>query len=260
MSLETGKVLARWRSLRQRRLERRMAATKLLRAFADQYPRAFVIEIGANDGVEHDPIGSLLIEGDWRAILVEPAPEAFARLQRNYAVAGDRITLVNVAIADHDGHVPFFTLDRVEADARERLDVFGSLSAEAIETSAAIFVPEEHRQITRTEVPCMRFDSLCERHGVVEIDLLIVDVEGFDFEIVKQLDLELLRPRLLGYEHLLLSPRDREECRQLLEHHGYETLAERRDTWCLDTKVDDALTRTWRRLRPAVAADSIYAG
>ena len=255
-----GTVLDRWRSLRERRLERRMAATKLLRAFADQYPRAFVIEIGANDGVEHDPIRPFLIEGHWRAILVEPAPEAFARLQRNYAGAGDRIELVKVAIANHDGHVPFFSLDRVEGAARERLDVFGSLSAEAIRTSAAIFVPEEHRQISRNQVPCLRFESLCERHGVVDIDLLTIDVEGFDFEVVKQLDFELRRPRLLSYEHLLLSPADREGCRQLLERHGYETLAERRDTWCLDTRPDDALTRSWRRLRPAVPADSIYSG
>ena len=42
------------RGVRRRRFERRLAAPKLLRAFADHNPDAFFVEIGANDGEQHD--------------------------------------------------------------------------------------------------------------------------------------------------------------------------------------------------------------
>jgi len=253
-----GKLRARARRRLEARRERRLAATRLVRAFARSYPEAFVIEIGANDGVEHDPIRDQLAAGGWRALMVEPAASAFARLRRNYAGAAPRVALVNAAVADHDGEVELHELEWVEDGGGRRLDVFGSLSEHAVRTSAEIFVPTEHRRIVRTTVPCLTLRSLCRRHRVERIDLLVIDVEGYDFEVVKQVDFTELRPRLLAYEHLLLSPADREACEALVRDHGYETLAERRDTWCLDTTIADPLTDFWRRLRPAVGADSIY--
>ena len=51
-----GNLVWRARNVRERWLRRRLASTKLLRAFAKQYPQAFLIEIGANDGIANDPI------------------------------------------------------------------------------------------------------------------------------------------------------------------------------------------------------------
>src|SRR5687768_133577 len=43
------------------------------------------IQIGAYDGVEADPIRSLVLDSDsWQGILVEPQPDAFERLRQNY--------------------------------------------------------------------------------------------------------------------------------------------------------------------------------
>lgn len=125
--------------------------------------------------------------------------------------------------------------------------------------SGALMLPdEEHRRIVRSAVQCLTFASLCRKHEVERIDLLLIDVEGYDFEIVKQIDLERRHPRLLVYERMFLPPDDREACRALVERAGYETLAELRDTWCLDTRPADDLTALWRDLRPAAAADSLH--
>jgi hypothetical protein len=62
--------------------------------------------------------------------------------------------------------------------------------------------------------------------------------------------------RHLAHGHLQLS--DRQACEDLVRDHGLDTLAERRGTWCLDTTIDDALMRYWRRLRPAAPAETIY--
>lgn len=250
---------ARWRAVLERRQERRLAGPKLLRAFADAYPEAFFIEIGANDGVEHALLRPFIRSRSWSGILVEPAPEPFERLQRNYADQLDRLRLENVAITDHDGHAPFYQLNWVEGDEVRQLDVFGSLSADAVQRSGGVFVPDQHRRIVRSEVPCLSFETLCRRHGVEAIDLLMIDTEGYDYEVLKQVDLDRYRPRLLVYEHLFLSAEDRRECRSRIDALGYETLEEQRDTWCLDSSLDDGLTRKWRRLRegPPTSGDDL---
>ena len=84
------------------------------------------------------------------------------------------------------------------------------------------------------------------------IDLLLVDTEGYDAEIIRRIDFSAWRPRLLVYEHYHLPPQERAECRGRLEDEGYETMAEGFDTWCLLPDGDDALTRAWRGLRPAL--------
>lgn len=251
---------ARANRIRERRLERRLAATRLIRAFARDYPEAFLIEIGANDGIGHNPLHRYLVSGRWSGILVEPAPSAFARLERTYADCGDRLVLEQAAIADHDGKARFFTLEWVEDGESRPLDVFGSLSVESVERSGAIFLPEANRRIDEIEVDCLTFQSLCDRHRVENVDLLVLDAEGADYELLKQIDIGRYRPRLLAYEHLFLSEDERDAAASLLAGLGYETLSERRDTWCLDVSVDDRLTRTWRGLRPAVPADTIEAG
>jgi hypothetical protein len=53
------------------------------------------------------------------------------------------------------------------------------------------------------------FETLRRRHGLDELDLLVVDTEGHDAAIVGQLDGADVHPRLIVYEHCLLSADDR---------------------------------------------------
>jgi FkbM family methyltransferase len=246
------------RELRYRRLLRRLAGPKLIRAFADAYPEAFFIEIGSNDGEQHDHLRPAIISQPWRGIMVEPVPYVFERLRRNYGGV-DRIALENVAIADRDGRMPFYHVVDASEGERERLpdwyDAIGSFSREAV-ASHAREIPDIEERIVRTEVPCLTFDSLCRKHGVERLDLLAIDTEGYDWEILQRIDFAARRPRLLLYEHYHLGREDRGRCRARLEEAGYETMEEGFDTFCIDAREDDALARTWRRLSPAVAGVS----
>lgn len=247
----------RWRALRAWRRERRLAGPRLLRRFAKCYPEAFFVEIGANDGVQYDPLRDHILNRQWQGLMVEPVPEVFARLEHNFATVRDRVTLVNAAIAQADGTAPFFQLARSNDTNVEVLDVFGSLSADAVRRSGELFVAPAERRTIEIQVQTLTFESLCDRYSVDRIDLLTIDAEGSDAEILRQIDLQSYRPRLLCFEHLFLDEAEFEQCRQRLECAGYETLSERRDTWCLDARINDHLTAFWRRLSPSAAADSI---
>lgn len=98
--------LMAWRS-RLRRASRRLAGEGLLSAFADAYPDAFFVEIGANDGEQWDHLRPFILTHAWRGVMVEPLPQAFERLRRNYDGI-DRVALENAAIADHDGRMAIY--------------------------------------------------------------------------------------------------------------------------------------------------------
>lgn len=250
----------RIRNFRARRAEVRLAGPKLLRAFADAFPSAVFVEIGANDGEQHDHLRPMIVERDWRGVMVEPVPYVFERLRDNYA-ALERVTVENAAVADRDGRRPFYHL-APSADYRSEglpqwYDGIGSFSRDAVLDHRRL-IPDIETRLVQTDVPCLTFDSLCAKHGLTHVDLLLVDTEGYDHEILRQIDLSAHRPALVVYEHYHLGEHDQESCRQELRAAGYELLSEGFDTWCLRPDANPRLTRRWRRLRPAVAAVSVW--
>jgi FkbM family methyltransferase len=259
-----GQVWHRVRATRRRwdegRTRRRLAGPKILRAFAGAYPDAFFVEIGANDGDQHDHLRPFLDGGRWRGIMVEPVPYVFERLRANY---GSRaaIALENAAIADRDGELPFYHLleapDRSAEGLPRWYDGIGSFSREAVLNHAAL-LPELEDRVVCVPVPCLTFTGLCERHGVERVDLLIVDTEGYDHQILRSIAWAVHRPRLVVYEHYHLSGEDRAQLRAMLTAHGYECKEEGFDTWCLQTEIGDALTRTFRATAPGIPPASVH--
>jgi FkbM family methyltransferase len=255
-----GRVRAALQGVRGRRVQRRLAGPKLLRAFADLYPEAFFVEVGSNDGEQHDHLRPFIRSLPWSGIMVEPVPYVFERLQANYGDL-DRVVLENVAIADRDGLLPFYHLAEAPASEREEMprwyDGIGSFSKQVVLDHAG-HIPDIESRLVQRDVRTVTLGSLCRAQGVDRIDLLLIDTEGYDYELIKSIDLAEQHPRLIIYEHFHLSPGDRAECRRLLERHGYETMEEGFDTWCLDPAPEDRLTKAWRRARPAVAGVSAH--
>jgi FkbM family methyltransferase len=216
------------------------------------------IEIGANDGVQEDHLRPFVTSFPWTGVLVEPVPWIFERLRDNYR-EHQGVTFENAAIANADGSVPFYYV----ASAEERptwSDAMGSLSRDVVEETIeaarrfvargpGVYLPDPTSSIVQTEVPSLTFESLCRRHGIRELDLLAIDAQGYDYEIIKGIDFERHRPRLLIYESILLSADEREQSTAYLEGLGYETMYEGIDTWCHDPRADDFLARCWRSVR-----------
>lgn len=244
-----------FRAARYRRLQRRLAGPRLIAAFAERRPAATFVEIGANDGVQHDHLRPFILEHEWRGVMVEPVPYVFERLRRNYGSI-DRVELENAAIADRDGSLPFYYLRPPEPDEHglpSWYDGIGSFSRDVVAGHAA-HIPDIESRIVQAEVPAMTFESLCLKHRLTGLDLLLVDAEGYDHRILQNIDLAARHPTLLVYEHYHLEPGERRDCAGHVHEHGYETMEEGFDTWCLDTAADPDLTATWRGLRPAVPA------
>jgi FkbM family methyltransferase len=245
--------------MRDRRFERRLAGRRLLRAFARSYPDARFVEVGANAGDHHDLLREHVLRRRWTGVMVEPVPYVFERLRRNYGDLG-RVELENVAIAGSDGTLPFYHLAEAGPGDAEGLphwyDGIGSFSRETV-LSHADLIADIERRLVCTEVPCLTFDSLLARHGLDGIDLLLIDTEGYDYEILRDVDLARYRPRVVVFEHFHLSDEDRAAAREQLAAAGYETLEEHFDTFALDVRREDSLTRLWGRLEPRLRAVTV---
>lgn len=51
------------------------------------------------------------------------------------------------------------------------------------------------------EVPCTTLNQLIEEYEITELKSLVIDTEGHDFEILDGLDLNLLKPKKIIFEH-----------------------------------------------------------
>ena len=218
--------------------------------FARAYPDAFFVQVGANDGVYRDPLRDEIRARRWRGIMVEPLPSSFERLRANYG-GNSRIVLENAAIADEDGHRELYYLRETSSEVRSMpvwYDKLGTLHRDVIVKHRPA-IPDFDQRLTTAEVPCLTFESLCRKHGVRTVDLVQVDTEGHDFEIVKLIDLDALRPKLLMYEHLHFDDATRTACSEHLRRHGYEEISDVVNTICLRTSSltdrDQALHHLW---------------
>jgi FkbM family methyltransferase len=178
-----------------------------------------VLQIGANDGEQSDPVAWFIRKHRWRAVLVEPVPSIFENLRRNYAGCSG-LTFVNAAVSDKDEIRPFFYLDDPANELPAWAHGLGSFLEEEV-VSHEIPGREVRRYLRRIDVPCHSLSSLLAQHDIRRVDVLIIDAQGYDHHIVKQIPFDRIKPRLIVYEHILLAAEDRRACDERLRAHGY---------------------------------------
>ena len=150
---------------------------------------------------------------------MEPQTDIFRTLVENYKDE-QQLSFCNAALANADGVQTLFSV--------ERSSQLASLDREQLEKTTASSAILEH-QIQTTSFP-----TLIKKYEITHLDLLIVDTEGFDFEILKMaFNSSLPIPRLIRYEHLYLNAADRVSCINLLVKHGYKLIRIGHDTLAL---------------------------
>lgn len=231
---------------------RRLHGPDIMRLFAQLFPHAIFVQVGSNDGDQLDHLQKAILSHDWHGVMVEPVPYVFGRLKANYGHLQSRVALRNIAIGPVEGATPFWHLrqDDTDEDLPRWYDALGSFRKDIVLWHER-FIPDIKDRLTCTEVNTQTFSGLCEREKIQQIDLVQMDTEGFDYEIIKLIDFERYRPRLLIYEHLHLDETTRRECEQRLLAAGYVLLREGMDTWCLDARDRDErqgrLLAHWRK-------------
>ncbi|MCU1247627.1 MAG: hypothetical protein JWQ49_656 [Edaphobacter sp.] len=101
----------------------------LLTKVSAERPDVFFVQIGANNGLTDDPILQFVTKYHWHGVLVEPQPQVFQQLLKNYEQE-KQPTFENAAIADQNGTARLFVADH--GDENADLTVFASLKKDAL--------------------------------------------------------------------------------------------------------------------------------
>lgn len=187
----------------------------------------FFIQVGANDGIRHDPLHAFVQAHRCRGILIEPQHAMFEQLRETYRDHA-QLTLLNLAIGDAP-HKKFYRMQAAPPDAPSWWHGIASFDRETVAKHRR-FYPDIERYIVEDEVRCLTLKQLVDEHRVTRLDLLQIDTEGYDFEIIKMIEPTGLRPSLIHFEHKHLSDANRMACIQHLEARGYRLLLDRVNT------------------------------
>jgi FkbM family methyltransferase len=180
--------------------------------------RPYFIGIGANDGVTHDPLYPFVRDFGWRGIMVEPIPEAFAALERNYAGFND-VTLVRAAIGLADGRGTIFTVEMSDQNSMT-MSLHSSFDRDML-LKGKQWHPNLENRIVEREVLLLSFPTLLAKANGQVVDVLKIDTEGYDLEILRSIDLSRLSPKLILAEHANISRQGKIEMADILLDHGY---------------------------------------
>jgi FkbM family methyltransferase len=166
-------------------------------------PLTFV-QIGANDGVRCDPLHETVITHHWRGVLVEPIPDLFERLVENYPGAST-LTFENAALGTTNGSITLWVV-RPRMGDPDWADQLASFDKEVV-LRHRNEVPQLDDRLEHVEVESLTLPTLVRRHDLQTIDLLHVDAEGFDLQVLDQVDLTAeWAPRSVIFEKKHLEP------------------------------------------------------
>lgn len=182
----------------------------------------FFVQIGANDGVQHDPINKLIVKNvGWKGLFIEPLPFIFKRLKENYR-NDSRFIFENKAIAKEVGVASFFyvssKIKEVVGDCYIDYDGLSSFNKDHIvkhiDDKFKTYIVEE-------KVETSTLEKIFDIHKITKIDLLVVDTEGFDYQVLCQFNFEKYRPNTIYYEHIHLSDKENKLAKDLLFKNNY---------------------------------------
>lgn len=133
------------------------------RKILDKYlPQAkTVFDVGANIG--DWTADALAINPSVKIVSFEPVAETFEILKNRKFVGNCK--LENIALSNLNGDIDFFVYENSVLNSAEKREGVAVKKIEKVKT--------------------VRLDDYCKEAGVTEIDFLKIDVEGFEFDVLK---------------------------------------------------------------------------
>jgi FkbM family methyltransferase len=212
--------------------------TELQKIFSSQ-SKIQVVQIGANDGIQSDPLRKFLqIAGSYSAKLVEPIPFYFNQLSNLYQDRPD-VEVINLAAGSRSGKLELFQIDpRIASEMNEDGPQNNWAIGKGSNSRAAVVywiyknswkginymkrIRDWIGAIEKLQVPVIPTRDFI---GQAARTLLVIDVPGMDSEVLRGLSLGNL-PRWVVIEDGL----GRESARNLLLSWGYKQVCDGIDT------------------------------
>jgi len=164
----------------------------------------FFLDIGAFDGCNLSNTRRLMERG-WQGVCIEPSPMVFPKLVSNLKQFPE-VACLQFAIGNHTGRQKFY----------DNRNAVASLVPEHVN------IWKKDQDFEPTEVDVMTFEDFVRKTwpiGQVRFGFISIDVEGLDYEVLKQIDFGLYETQMVCVEN---NGKDEQKYVDLVERQGLE--------------------------------------
>lgn len=141
-------------------------------------------------------------------IFVEPIKRFYDLMVKNHNrdYCGNEFIFLNKACSNKIGELELYEPDIITFSRETEPEYIERALPNWIDQLTSVYpdhVSNHHLSINTklVKVPCITLNQLIHEYEITELKSLVIDTEGHDFEILNDLDLNLLRPKKIIFEH-----------------------------------------------------------
>jgi len=168
------------------------------------------VEVGAFDG-EYASNTSGLADVGWRGIYVEPVPDFFEKCKARHA-SNHNVSVINTAVGDGEGTLTIHVGGPLSTASPDMKTNFSRLA----------WAQGSFRHEKVHSVPMTTLETVLRDNAVTPgFELLVIDVEGYEWNVLHRFDIACWRPQMIIIE--LHDQNDdyfgvREECKSIVRY------------------------------------------
>jgi len=186
------------------------------------------LQIGANDGISFDCLYDYATQYQWQGVVVEPLGDFYKLLCNNYKNYPNIIP-VKYAINDNQEEINLFKLN--PDYYIYYLDWAKGIASFSQDHLVKHNIDKKHILIEK--VNCISLMKLIEKFKLEDIDYLQIDTEGFDAEVIKMIDFNVVNPKIIKYEIKHLNHKQRGEVEHILVNNNYKLKCDHSDGFAI---------------------------
>ena len=186
-----------------------------------------LVVLGAHIGIHiKDEISKIK---DSSILLVEPVPHNISAIKENLKEFKN-IHLEPVAVASVRETKDFFFVKATSINKLKKhwASGIGSFNKNHLLNHRTKRFLIEEDDIDKIPIKTVKFEDLIEKYSITEIDKILIDIEGYEYEILKDMDLQKVRINsiLFEYKHFDGYKKTGEKLEEILkkfEENNYKT-------------------------------------
>ena len=186
-----------------------------------------LVVLGAHIGIHiKDEISKIK---DRSVLLVEPVPHNISAINENLKEFKN-IHLEPVAVASVRETKDFFFVKSTSINKLKKhwASGIGSFNKNHLLNHRTKRFLIEEDDIDKIPIKTVKFEDLIEKYSITEIDKILIDIEGYEYEILKDMDLKKVRINSILFENKHFDGYQKtgeklEEILKIFEENNYKT-------------------------------------
>jgi FkbM family methyltransferase len=215
-------------SFLKHKLEKNPIYQIVLKYMSQKYEIVNFLQIGAFDGVSYDEMHDTVCDDlKFKGLLIEPMQTPFQELLKTYQHRTDW-KFENIAITEKKEIRQVWTIP-YELKNSENVPDWAIGCSTLLQNSNSLFGKhcnkaefDALKKFTKIEfVQCDYLESILLKHDFLKHDIIQIDTEGYDWLIIKQLNLENNCPKVINFEFFNLTNEHYNEAITFLNLYNY---------------------------------------